>query len=111
VSVVALGVESHPDICGGEPCIARTRIPVWALVQSQRLWLNNAEILKCFPTLQEEDLVNAWRYAYSHSDEINRQILENETAWDIADSIRQNLADSGRQFSDSVELLREDRDR
>ena len=22
------GIESHPDITGGEPCIVRTRIPV-----------------------------------------------------------------------------------
>jgi hypothetical protein len=23
------GIESRPDINGGEPCIVRTRIPVW----------------------------------------------------------------------------------
>jgi hypothetical protein len=23
------GIESHPDICGGEACIVRTQIPVW----------------------------------------------------------------------------------
>jgi len=25
------GVESIPGVCGGEPCIVRTRIPVWVL--------------------------------------------------------------------------------
>jgi hypothetical protein len=23
------GIDSRPDVCGGEPCIVRTRIPVW----------------------------------------------------------------------------------
>ena len=33
------------------------------------------------------------------------------SAWTEVDAIRQQLAASGRQFSDSAELLREDRDR
>ena len=27
------GIESNPGVCGGEPCIVRTRIPVWVLEQ------------------------------------------------------------------------------
>ena len=30
------GIESRPGVCGGEPCIVRTRIPVWVLEQSRR---------------------------------------------------------------------------
>ena len=30
------GIVSVPDVCGGEPCIVRTRIPVWVLEQSRR---------------------------------------------------------------------------
>jgi plasmid stability protein len=33
------------------------------------------------------------------------------SAWTEVDAIRQQLAASGRQFSDSAELVREDRDR
>ena len=29
------GIESRPDINGGEPCIVRTRIPVWVLAQAR----------------------------------------------------------------------------
>ena len=25
------GIESRPGVCGGEPCVVRTRIPVWLL--------------------------------------------------------------------------------
>jgi uncharacterized protein (DUF433 family) len=74
------GIESHPDICGGEPCIVRTRIPVWSLIQSQKLGMNDAEILRCYPTLRAEDLVNARNYAYRNGEEIHFQIRENESA-------------------------------
>jgi hypothetical protein len=31
------GMESRPGVCGGEPCIVRTRIPIWVLEQARRL--------------------------------------------------------------------------
>jgi len=74
------GIESSPDICGGEPCIVRTRIPVWVLVQAKRLGTSEAEILRSYPTLRAEDLANAWAYVRAHQDEIDQQILANETA-------------------------------
>jgi len=74
------GIESTPGVSGGEPCIVRTRIPVWVLEQARRLRASDADLLRCYPTLRAEDLVNAWAYARSHRDEIDRQIQENEAA-------------------------------
>ena len=74
------GIESNPGICGGEPCIVRTRIPVWLLEQARRLGASEAEILKSYPSLTAGDLVNAWAYVNAHRAEIERQILENEEA-------------------------------
>jgi len=74
------GIESLPDVSGGEPCIVRTRIPVWLLEQSRRLRASEADLLRCYPTLRAEDLVNAWAYARSHREEIDQQIEENEAA-------------------------------
>ena len=74
------GVESNPNICGGEPCIVRTRIPVWVLVQYRRLGLNEADLLRAYPTLRAEDLANAWAYYRTHRDEIEQQIRANEEA-------------------------------
>src|SRR5947207_14281595 len=31
------GVDSCPDVCGGEPCIVGARIPVWLLERARRL--------------------------------------------------------------------------
>jgi len=73
-------IDSSPGICGGEPCIVRTRIPVWLLVQAKRCGTSEADLLKCYPTLRAEDLAEAWAYYRSHREEIDRQIRENEEA-------------------------------
>ena len=74
------GVESRPGVCGGEPCIVRTRIPVWVLEQARRLGTSEAELLRRYPTLRAEDLANAWAFVRSHRDDITRQIEANEAA-------------------------------
>ncbi len=74
------GIDAAPDVCGGEPRIVRTRIPVWILVQARRLGTSEAELLRCYPTLRAEDLANAWAYYHAHRDEIEQQIRENEEA-------------------------------
>ena len=74
------GVESNPGVCGGEPCVVRTRIPVWLLEQARRLGTSEADLLRAYPSLRAEDLTNAWAYIRSHRQEIERQILENEAA-------------------------------
>lgn len=72
------GIESTPAVLGGEPCIVRTRIPVWLLVQARKLGSSEAELLKAYPALRAEDITNAWSYYYAHRQEIEKQICENE---------------------------------
>jgi len=74
------GIDAVPGVCGGEPCIVRTRIPVWLLVQARRLGTSEADLLRAYPTLRADDLANAWAYARAHKDEIEAQICENEAA-------------------------------
>ena len=74
------GIDSDPAVAGGEPCIVRTRIPVWALVRARQLGASEADILHSYPTLQAEDLVHAWSYYGSRREEIERQIRDNEAA-------------------------------
>src|SRR6266705_1300703 len=74
------GIESNTNVCGGEPCIVRTRIPVWLLEQARRLGTSEAELLQSYPTLRAQDLANAWDYVRAHRDEIDKQIAENEAA-------------------------------
>ena len=74
------GIESRPDVAGGEACIVRTRVPVWVLVQARKLGTSEADLLRSYPTLCAEDLANAWAYYRSHRKEIDSQIHENESA-------------------------------
>ena len=74
------GIESVPGVCGGEPCIVRTRIPVWVLEQGRRLGTGDAEWLRAYPTLRAEDLANAWAFVRRHRHEIDEQIQANEEA-------------------------------
>jgi uncharacterized protein (DUF433 family) len=74
------GVEITPGVCGGEPCIENTRIPVWLLEQARRLGTSEAELLRAYPTLRAKDLANAWAYVQMHSADIDEQIRANEEA-------------------------------
>jgi uncharacterized protein (DUF433 family) len=79
-TISSTGIESNPGVCGGDPCIARTRIPVWTLIQARNLGSSEAELLANFPSLRAVDLANAWAYYSTHEEEIGRQIEENEGA-------------------------------
>lgn len=74
------GIDSRPAVCGGEPCIVRTRIPVWLLEQARRLGTGESTLLDAYPNLRAEDLANAWAYVRSHRQEIEEQISANENA-------------------------------
>lgn len=74
------GIDSRPDVCGGEPCVVRTRIPIWLLEQARRLGVSEQALLAAYPSLRAEDLVNAWNFARAHAAEMEEQIRENESA-------------------------------
>jgi uncharacterized protein (DUF433 family) len=74
------GIEADPQVNGGDPCIVRTRIPVWVIEQARRLGATDGDILRSYPSLTAQDLANAWGYVRSHRTEIDQQILRNEAA-------------------------------
>jgi uncharacterized protein (DUF433 family) len=74
------GIDSRPEVCGGDPCVVRTRIPVWTLVQARHLGTTEADILAAYPVLHVEDLAEAWAYYRVHRDEIEKQIASNDLA-------------------------------
>jgi uncharacterized protein (DUF433 family) len=71
-------ISKTPGVCGGDACIAGTRIPVWGLVNYRRLGGAENDLLSAFPSLTPEDLKSAWQYANAHAAEIDRSIRENE---------------------------------
>jgi type III restriction enzyme len=74
------GIDKNIEVCGGVARIAGTRIPVWVLVQARRLRMNDAEILRNYPSLTAKDLEQAWEYAKTHQAEIDEDVRSNENA-------------------------------
>ena len=74
------GISKKPGIVGGDACISGTRIPVWNLVEYQRLGASDLKILEAYPQLTATDLYHAWVYADAFVDEINAAIKANEAA-------------------------------
>jgi uncharacterized protein (DUF433 family) len=72
------GIEKTSGVCGGDACIAGTRIPVWSIVNSRNLGLSDAQLLDAYPTIDRQDLKNAWNYYELNKAEIEELIFENE---------------------------------
>lgn len=77
LSMGGKGITKTPGVCGGEACIAGTRIAVWFLVEAQQLGIREAQLLQDYPHIMAADLVNAWAYAEAHPEEIAAAILAN----------------------------------
>lgn len=73
-------IVSTPGVCGGDPRIDNTRIPVWLLVRAKQLGRSTEMLLEDYPQLSSDDLAAAWDYASEHAAEIQEQIDANESA-------------------------------
>jgi uncharacterized protein (DUF433 family) len=62
MSDLAHRISSHPDICGGRPCIAGTRIRVSDILDLLAGGETRAEILAEYPQLADEDITAALEY-------------------------------------------------
>ena len=56
-------IISDPNICGGEPCIEGTRIPVHVILSPLAADEDYETILKNFPRLKHEDILACLGYA------------------------------------------------
>ena len=71
-------VVKTPNVCGGSARLIRTRIPIWVLERMRQVGFTEANILESYPTLTASDLVQAWGYVAVYSEEIQKEIRENE---------------------------------
>lgn len=72
------GITKTQGVCGGQACIAGTRIPIWLLVESYRQGVREAQMLNDYPHISAADLVNAWAYAQAYPEEIEAVIKHNQ---------------------------------
>lgn len=73
------GIKKTPGVCGGWECIGNHRITVSGLVEWRKLGMSDKQLLDALPTLVQSDLDNAWEYARRNPDEMEKQILENNS--------------------------------
>jgi uncharacterized protein (DUF433 family) len=74
-------IRKTPGVCGGRACVGRRRLTVWSLVESRTLGISEETLLTDFdPPLTRAELDAAWRYAAANTEEIARDIRENNEA-------------------------------
>jgi len=56
-------ITVNPDQMGGVPCIRGLRIPVATVVGMIADGMSEEEVLKAFPDLEHEDILEALKYA------------------------------------------------
>lgn len=58
-------ITLNPDVMGGKPCIKGLRMTVGTVIGLLASGLTNAEILKMYPYLQQEDIIQVLIYSAS----------------------------------------------
>ncbi len=71
-------ITFNPNVMGGKPCIRSMRVTVGTIVGLIASGKNNADILKAYPYLEEEDIREALAYAAWRSEEIEVPLTTNE---------------------------------
>ena len=71
-------IEASPDVCGGKPRIAGTRIRVQDIVAWTELRRSPDEIVDGYPHITLGDVYAALAYYHDHREEIDRQIREDD---------------------------------
>ena len=56
-------IVSDPNICGGEPCIKETRVPVHIILSHLAAGEDYDTVLREFPRLTHEDILACLEYA------------------------------------------------
>lgn len=65
-------------VCGGEPCIRGTRIPLWVLYRAKQRGDTNNHLRKKYPILKTIPLAQIMEYAETQQTDLERAIRENE---------------------------------
>ena len=64
-------ISLDPNVMGGRPCIRGLRVTVGTIIGLLASGIQSDEILKLYPYLQQEDIMEALAYAAWRSEEID----------------------------------------
>jgi uncharacterized protein (DUF433 family) len=71
-------IQTDPALCGGEPILSGTRIPVRVVVGWTQMGKSVDEIAAMYPNLTHAMIHDALSFYYDHREWIDRLIEENE---------------------------------
>lgn len=73
-------IVRDPAVCGGEPTIEGTRVPVRSIVIQWLFYRDVVRVQSAFPRVDVPTIEGALAYYETHREEIDRLIEENEQA-------------------------------
>ncbi|NJL88545.1 MAG: DUF433 domain-containing protein [Coleofasciculaceae cyanobacterium SM2_1_6] len=71
-------IQKTAGVCGGNPRIRNTRIPVWTIISFQKQGADNEELLRNYPSLTSNDLIAVQTYYEQNQAEIDRVIASHQ---------------------------------
>jgi len=77
-----LYVHKDPAICGGDPVVVGTRIPVHVIYRRTKAGESVEAIQRAYPHLTLAQIHDALSYAYDHVAEIRSEIQREDEAFD-----------------------------
>ena len=100
-TLLAPHIDSHPEKCGGKPCVAGTRVRVWDVVHEvERLGHTPDEVLQAFPHLTLADVYAAMAYYWDHRDEIEHQMRESDA------QVEKLMREAGPSIFDEIRVAK-----
>jgi uncharacterized protein (DUF433 family) len=73
-------IVRDPAVCGGEPTIEGTRVPVRSIIIQWQFYRDLERVQSAFPRVNVPTIKEALAYYEAHREEIDRLIEENERA-------------------------------
>ena len=73
-------VRETQGVCGGYPCVGKSRIPVRSLVIAYRQTGNLDLVIETFPTLTPDQIRGALAWYAEHPSRVDEDIERNEQA-------------------------------
>lgn len=71
-------IESHPEVCGGKPCIAGRRIRVYDVAVWHEQMKQGVDQISADYSLSPTEIYAALAYYHQHRDEIETQMAEDD---------------------------------
>lgn len=79
-------IEADVNICGGEPVIRGTRMPVRTIVGFTKLGKDVDEIAVLYPHLSHAQLYDALSYYYDHREEVEESLRRNSVEYQLEET-------------------------